>query len=175
MRVFIAYSLPKKFKEQLAGFQYRLQRRAISLKAYPTQNLHLTTAFLGEIPNETKNPLIKIVKTVNQKTKEMSLKTTSFSGFPRPERAGTLILKVGGQDIKKLKKARGFLQQLLKRGGFWVDQKSFVPHITLGRVKRPLNLEQLKVEAPGLKFSLDKMHVFKSTLTDSGPIYQQLS
>lgn len=175
MRVFIAYPLPEELSQKLVGFQYSLLRRSIPLKAYPAQNLHLTTAFLGEIPKETQGPLIKIINLVNRETKQLRLKTTSLSGFPTAARAGTLILKVSGQDIKKLKKARGMLQRLLKEHDFWTDQKAFVPHITLGRVSRPLDLKLLKINTPDISFVLKKMHLFKSVMTSPGPVYQQLS
>jgi 2'-5' RNA ligase len=175
MRAFIAYSLPKLFTQQLVGFQYRLQQQGIPLKPYPLANLHLTTAFLGDIPPETKNKLLKIVDSVNQQTKPLSLTTSSLSGFPRQQRAGTLILKISGPDIKKLKKAVGLLHAQLKKANFWLDQEPFLPHITLGRVKRPLNLAQKDLEAPKLKFQLKDMQLYQSHLTSEGPIYQLLS
>ncbi len=175
MRAFIGYSLPKLLTQQLAGFQYRLQRQGIPLKPYPLANLHLTAAFLGDIPPETKNKLLEIVDLVNQQTKPLSLKTTSLSGFPRKERAGTLVLKISGPDIKKLKKAVGLLKTQLKQANFWLDQKPFLPHITLGRVKRPLNLAQKDLKAPELKFQLKNMQLYQSHFTSEGPIYQLLS
>jgi 2'-5' RNA ligase len=175
MRAFIAYPLPKLLGQQLAGFQYRLQQQNIPLKPYPVANLHLTTAFLGDIPPETKNKLLQIVHSVNQETKPLNLATTNLSGFPRKERAGTLVLKISGPDVKKLKKAVGLLHTQLKQANFWLDQKPFLPHITLGRVKYPLNLTQNHLNAPKLKFQLKDMQLYQSHLTSEGPIYQLLS
>jgi 2'-5' RNA ligase len=62
---------------------------------------------------------------------------------------------------------------------FEKEKKGFRPHLTLGRLRRPGKLTELHDYIESYQFdpiglNLDRLVLFKSTLTPSGSIYERL-
>ena len=59
------------------------------------------------------------------------------------------------------------------------ESKGFKPHLTLGRIRKPQDLDRLvaRIESRPMepfRLALDRIVLFKSTLTPKGPIYERL-
>jgi len=92
----------------------------------------------------------------------------------------------GGDKLCNLAKA---LEENLSKAGFRSEEREFRPHITIGRVKeknvprqaRDKGVDKLKEKIKSIKDArfgealVDRIHIMKSTLTPSGPIYDVIS
>lgn len=72
------------------------------------------------------------------------------------------------------------MEDNLSNFGIMKEERKFSPHLTLGRVKNPLNPEEKnflvsrlaeKTDFSGLSFLVDTIQLIKSDLTGNGPIY----
>ena len=72
------------------------------------------------------------------------------------------------------------LERELAKLGIAKEERSFKPHITIGRVRSPANLKDLihAIQQVTLKDkteqTFEKIILYKSTLTPQGPIYEVL-
>ena len=61
MRTFIAIDLPKELKEKIFTYARRLAG-GINIKLVEKENLHLTLLFLGEMAEEEKERVMKVLR-----------------------------------------------------------------------------------------------------------------
>ena len=71
MRLFVAIQLSDEMKTSLTGMMHELKKAGVKGSFVPTNNLHLTLAFIGETKD---TPLVKdALKTVQYKSFRLSL------------------------------------------------------------------------------------------------------
>lgn len=132
------------------------------------RNLHLTYMFLGDIGE-------KQVKRVSEAVTSISLKkvVSGFSGitaFPGLSNPWVLVLLFGNPELITIYNR---ISDLLP--DFAADSKKFIPHLTIGRFgKRNIKPDISKLKVPDEKVIIDRVCLFKSTLTPSGPVYEEL-
>ena len=64
------------------------------------------------------------------------------------------------------------LEGKLRKASFKPEKKKFTSHLTLARVREPINGKNLNIPiADKLKLLVDRITVFHSELTTQGPIY----
>ena len=104
--------------------------------------------------------------------KEIIFELKNINAFPKLRYFRVLILELLNKD-KKIFELSKKINVCLKGIGL-ISDKSFRPHITLGRVKREhkINLSGLKTEiTPGIIFSANKFHLMKSIMKSYGSEY----
>jgi 2'-5' RNA ligase len=177
-RCFIALELPLPVQKHLGGIISQLKEAQADVKWVEPNNTHLTLKFLGEISPEQVQNSRKILFNQNGKFLSINCRTGQIGAFPSWSRPQVLWLglKNGVREITDI-------QQVLENGlaecGFTRDPKKFKPHLTLGRVRSPNNMDKLteKINALSLEdieFRFVGLSLIKSTLTQSGPVYQSL-
>ncbi len=175
MRGFIAYSLSEKFTQQLVVWQQQLQQRYVNFKPSARDNLHLTTAFLGDgIAKGQIQQIQTIINVVNSKQDKLQLETQNLSGFPLPKSIRSSHVKVAGSDDGLLRQQIQSLRFQLKQQQIWFDDRRFRPHVTLGRFQHKVDVNELDLSTSGQKFTVKNMVLIKSKLTKQGPVYNQL-
>ena len=169
MRAFIAIELPRGFADEVAGLARQLAPVAKG-RFSPRGNYHVTLAFLGEIGEAQARDAIAALDVACAGPASIELRSDGLGHFGRPSDA-TLWLGVSPTaDLADLcERVRGELAA----AGLPYDDKPFRPHITLARrAKLP------KGALPDLAFPLpdeaSRVTLFKSTLTQDGPIYKPL-
>jgi 2'-5' RNA ligase len=133
-------------------------------------------AFLGSLNPIDLAKAKASVTTFKSRHETMKLKLSKLFAFPEINRAKVIIAKISGRDIKKLHKLVGALRRDLKKRKLWYDQKPFVPHITLARTKRKINLHYFLKEQRQInqtQFELRQLHLYCSR-TGTGSSYQKL-
>ena len=153
MRAFIADDLPEDIKEIV----YKRTPKFYGIKYVKKQNLHITLKFLGDVDDNKINFYKKILDSTN--LNEIQVRLTNFGFFPSKNFIKVVWVGVEG-DFSVVNK---------------LDVKDFVPHITVGRVKRKLEKEEIekfeKVKFDN-EFEIRYLTIYKSTLTSTGPIYE---
>lgn len=169
MRLFIAVLLSDSALAALARAQGQIKAAGGQGRFTPPQNLHLTLAFLGEC--ESAQPA------------GQAIEATAFAPFPlelgelgRFKRPEGDILYAGLKPCDALQVLHRELSANLRRAGFALDSRPYAPHLTLARKLRwppgiPLPApdwgDAARFEAPGLS-------LMRSTLTPTGPVYEEL-
>lgn len=180
MRAFIAVTLPKEIKKSLKHLQCQLQVSTAGIKWVEPENIHLTLKFLGEVEEKKIVKLKGILEEALKDKTEFLISLSSLgvfpdSGFPR-------IIWIGiNRNNDKVKLIAEELENKTAQIGVIKGKKAFSAHITLGRIKLNLDrenligqLKKLEHDLPReeLEFLVNKITLFKSTLTAQGPIYE---
>ena len=182
LRTFIAVSLSGEIRDCLSRLQDILKTSNADVKWVKKDNIHLTLKFLGEIENKKIDEIIKAIDSLSNSISAFQLEISSIGAFPKKEapRVIWVGLSQGDSETKQIAKE---LENAISKLGIPGESRPFSSHITLGRVRSALNRKQLieqlnylegnfPKERPTCK--IDKITLFKSTLTPLGPIYEVL-
>jgi 2'-5' RNA ligase len=182
MRTFIAIPLPKETKDLLSGLQNQLKSCGADVKWVQPQNIHLTLKFLGEINEEELNKISLILEEIANKISVLTVSIDSIGAFPRIN-SPRIIWTGLGQGDNEIKILAKELEERLNEIGIPKEEKPFSSHITLGRMRSGLKIDKLisglkeltlPQQTQGRKFPVQKIALFKSTLTPKGPVYEIL-
>lgn len=175
MRAFISLELPEKVKKEISQIQNQLQKVGVQARWVKPEIAHLTLAFLGSITPNKIEVTEKILEEVAGEIKPAKLKLAKLGFFPSAEKARIIFIDLSGE-LGKLSMLSLKIRKRLKKEEVWFDKKPFVAHATLGRVKKRQNLAYLidGVKMERVEFVASKVCLNKSTLTETGPVYQEL-
>ena len=126
MRLFIAINFDKKTKENILAVQRRLKTYGKG-NFTREENLHLTLAFLGEIPEE-RLPDIKVAME-SVTIPKMHLEFSDIGCF----RNESELWWIGIKENEALTKLQKDLSIALREKGFSLESRKYKPHITLAR------------------------------------------
>jgi len=165
MRAFISIDLPKEAKEKVKEIQDKLPE--FSGKKTEIENLHLTLKFLGEVDEE----VIEKVKERLREIKFNSFETEIDSiGIFSEKFIRIVWLHLSNCDNLQ-KEIDNNLADLFAK------ENRFMSHMTIARIKNIKDkksfLEEIrKIKFEKISFEVDRFLLKKSTLTESGPIYE---
>ncbi len=173
----MAVEVPFGITDKILKVQKQLEQADAQVKFVEGENLHFTVKFFGDITPEQAQQITHITehRLENQHAFPMYVKGTGV--FPNLERARVLWL--GVENPERFSQLQETLDQNWVRMGFR-KERSYTPHITIGRVKGPRNRNALidkikeleKVEIGPL--NVEKLVLKKSDLTPVGPMYTDL-
>ena len=134
-RLFIAINLPENLKEKLIKFQQKFKE--LPAKWVKKENLHLTLVFLGYLKEFHLEKVKEIVKSTAKDFSPFSvfLKKVCF-GPPKisPPRLVWVELEKNENLENLVKKLQNQLKE--NKVPFLVEEREFLPHITLARIKK---------------------------------------
>jgi len=139
MRLFIAIDIPEDVKAALDSFQKRLRSTA-KITWSPVANLHITTKFIGEIPEERFDE-IKAALAGVPAAGSIAIQVKGIGWFPNERRPRVFWAGVdGGEPLRELAKAT---ERALLPLGVAADERPYAPHLTLARIRESVPLEPL--------------------------------
>jgi len=135
--------------------------------------------FFGNIDEEACHEIMDAVGEAVVEVKPFSLAVKGLGAFPnmRNPRVIWLAVEDGGGVLKPL---QGAVEERLQEIGYPREERTFRPHLTLGRVRsgkgRPGLLQRMenRLEADLGEFRVERLVLFKSDLRPTGPIYTEL-
>jgi len=178
LRTFIAVELPGDIRRGLMKLQRELEEiEGLSARWVRTEAMHLTLKFLGDIRREDVLEVGRFMRESVKGIEPFTLGGEGLGSFPTKGRPRILWVGVTGA-VEKL----GMIAERLEHGardvGAKVEERRFVPHLTLGRVqKSPMNFgERLaRMEKPVLgTFQAVGLTLFMSELSPDGSHYTAL-
>lgn len=175
MRVFIAVEIPSGVREQIVKIMARLQRSGADVKWVEDINLHFTLKFLGEIDEQKVGILEKELSRTVADIKSFGIEIKGLGSFERVVWVGSGVGAEGLKDLAKKIENLTVGMKIAKR-----EEREFVPHIAIGRIRGHKNLKNLQAEIEKVKssefggFEVESLVVMKSTLTPRGPIYERI-
>jgi len=128
MRLFIAVNFPDEVKSTIVEINNSLKDAALYGNFSSIDNLHLTLVFLGEC-DVLQTEAIKEAMD-NTTFPEFSLALDKAGYFKRD---GGNIYWIGLKESNSLSRLQADLSENLKQKGFIIENRKFVPHITIGR------------------------------------------
>ena len=147
------------------------------VKPVESHNFHFTLIFLGEINDGDDIDKIKEMMQKGLSFEPFTITYTGIGAFPNPAYARVIWVGVDSDGAQKLTSLANDVVSTMFQLGFKAD-KPFSAHMTLLRAKgRPLSVRNISSKYHGRTFGsdrIDKVHLKKSELTPSGPIYSNV-
>lgn len=178
MRLFIA--IPVKNLVEIRSLQelVKAQIKYSRVKWVEPENFHLTLKFIGETQKFYTNSINMIISEINEKYTLPNIKLTCIGYFGSRNRISTLVLKADKEN--NLLKLQNELEVRLEDLGFEKSKHEYTPHLTLGRIKQYNpgdNFKEIcnKIPFENIFFNIENPVLYKSTLTEKGPVYERLS
>lgn len=177
-RLFVAIRVEpdQKFTTTYAAFRQPLVLDHI--KWVEPQNMHLTLKFLGKTPDEQLPQLHAALLEVASRHTDFDLnftKTGIFGSSYHPR-----VIWLGDETSQPIRLLGEDLLNTLDLAGFARDRQNFVPHLTLGRIKKVNSKKhfQKTIDEFRTAFSLHvhptNFILFQSILTPRGPEYHAI-
>lgn len=178
-RAFVAISIDEMTREALHRQQSRLQRQGCRLNWVRPENIHLSLAFLGEIPATMVDQLSISFDLVGASVPPFSFAIEGVGCFGVPGRPRVFWADIPNPP-KELVRLEGMIKVALADNSLVVDNRLFKPHITLARVRDRTEgaaltsvLRSVK-RVPYGSVSADRFLFMQSTLTARGATYTVL-
>lgn len=140
MRLFIAINLNDDFKIKLTSMQDDLRSQHVGGNYTPTDNLHITLAFIGEYPDP--DDVMDALAGIDFEPFDIML--DGFGNFGDLFWAGLAKSEALSSLVKKIR-------HTLADAGIPYDRKKFEPHITLLRKARYNKFPELKTRNTSMK------------------------
>jgi 2'-5' RNA ligase len=176
IRTFIAVPIEaspsiRKVLRQLAGY-------GKGVRALDPDHLHVTLKFLGDTPWTSIAEIGALLDDVVRSFEPAESQLQSLGAFPDESRPR--IIWTGMSTAGPLTEIASQLNERLGHIGFPREQRAFVPHVTLARIKTrpPDQLQELLLEHASTNFGgflIDHVILYQSELGRGGPKYTPLS
>jgi 2'-5' RNA ligase len=171
MRLFIAIELPDDVKRELGGLWMDIP----GVRRVPTEQIHLTLAFLGEVEESAAERLAGELSRIQLPGFHLC-----FSGpgcFP--DRRRPRVLWIGLEPHLRLRRLASGVHEAVLACGIPQEERPFSPHITLARLSLPpprmvdAYLDRNKtLNLP--PFPVHEFTLFRSRLTPQGALHTPL-
>lgn len=179
MRAFLAIEIEEHVKNNIKRTQDILRESQTSkIKYVETENIHLTLKFFGDINTKKQEEIDNIITESIKSYEEYILKIVNMGTFPKSNNPRVIWVGIKdktGNTVNIIKELDNKFSEI----GF-KKEKSYQPHITIGRVKHITNREKLsdllkekRREYYG-KMTVKSIKLKSSTLTPDGPIYETI-
>ncbi|WP_457637493.1 RNA 2',3'-cyclic phosphodiesterase [Oceanithermus sp.] len=164
MRLFFGIFPPRRVQQALAESQSQLRG---NWKPVRLEQLHLTLAFLGEVPAEKLDEVVAAGEAAAASSPPFGARVRGTGFFPAQGRPRVWFARVEGEGLEPL---AGELRNRL--GPLLGDDKPFKAHITLARRKGPA--PRVGPVVFDLEFPVGSFSLVRSTLKRGGPVYEPL-
>lgn len=178
MRLFVGLDLPESVQLNLEKLVAAL-RPAAKLRWSPVGNLHITTKFIGEWPEERLEEMKTALGNVRG-IAPFSIAIRGLGWFPNPHRPRVFWAAVrAGEQLAQLAAATEDAAFSL---GVAKETRAFAPHLTLARIPDPaVDLAALRRRVASLptddfgSFDTTAFHLYLSKMGPGGSVYTKLA
>jgi len=172
MRLFTGLELPDEIVRNLNELLDRL-RPAARIHWSPAENLHITTKFIGEWPDQRLDELNTALESVGPRDPiQVHIRRVGF--FPNPHAPRVFWCGIEAPGLEALAADTDRATASL---GIAREDRPFSPHLTLARIKERLNLQPLREAIAGLPalefggFAAGSFFLYQSQLRPGGSVY----
>lgn len=182
-RLFLALTLPERLQDRLGEEIDRLRLSGAAVAWVAPRKLHLTLRFLGEMDPGRLLTLDPLIREACAGTGALRLLARGLGAFPDASRPRVVWCGVEGEDpdvAERLQDLHRRIERAARSEGFRPEKGGFEPHVTLGRVKSPLNVSSLlermgpAVRREFGRFEATKLVLLESHLRASGSSYEEV-
>ena len=177
MRLFTAIDLPDEVLTNLERL-LRILKPSASIKWSPPDNMHVTTKFIGEWPEERLQELEAVLGAMRSFA-PIPIHVRNLGFFPNPHAPRVFWAGVDAPpDLAVLARET---DEALGTLGVDPEKRAFSPHLTLARIKEPVPLQRLRATIAGLdsldfgRFVADRFFLYLSRMLPRGSVYTKLA
>ena len=173
--VFLAVDLTDQERHALSGaLADASPGRTVPGKRPPPRNWHITLRFIGECSDADADRIIHEVAQDLFVTPGRVF-ASGLGAFPRTSKASVLYVAIDDRD-DILDHLAGVCETAVRDVGLEPEERPFVPHLTISRLRPPRDLRHLieSFDSFRLPLTVDAITMFRSTPTRSGIIYTPL-
>lgn len=179
MRLFTGIAIPPDITAKLERLIHHLRPHA-QLRWSPAYNLHITTKFIGEWPEQRLTDLKQTLSEVPAPAEPLTLDINGLGWYPNPHvpRIFFAAVKAPAALAALASDTQSLLHERLEIA---LDQKTFSPHLTLARVPHTVPLTKLQATIAELSsvefgaFTPQHFHLYLSEPGPAGSIYTRLA
>jgi RNA 2',3'-cyclic 3'-phosphodiesterase len=183
MRAFIAINLPPEIQECVGQISNEVKGKLENLPVrwVPVENVHLTLKFLGDVSLKNLEVLTEIISQAVSGYQVFDISVGGLGAYPNIHKPR--VIWIGLECPSELTALQHSLEVETSRLGYAREERSFSPHLTLGRVSRNANSHQIrkissilsdyKVGFLGVA-DVDGVHLLKSELKPGGAVYTNI-
>ena len=166
-RLFVAIRPPERIRALLLGTMGGIS----GARWQSDDQIHLSLRFIGEVDRHRAEDAGAALAGIHHPRFEVAI--NGIGAFERRGQPETVWAGVAPHEpLKALHKK---VDQAMARVGIEPDQRAYLPHITLARLKRSSGSVRNLLEASGglrsEPFSVDQFALFESQLTPEGAVY----
>jgi 2'-5' RNA ligase len=180
LRLFAAVNFSDPVRRSLARVAARLAKAGLPVRWTSEEAFHLTLRWLGDREDDDRAVVTAILYEVAAGFEPFEAGFGAVGAFPSPRRPRVIWIAVeGGTRLRLLRDA---LEQRLARDGFGRDERSFHPHVTLGRVRRDSQAADFRPFVSlsadigvGASFPVSSVDLMRSHLHRNGARYERLA
>lgn len=179
-RLFVALDIPDEVRDLIRDSTAEIRDNLSLARWVSPENLHLTLKFIGEFDARDIRRLEREMLSVARKADPFVASLGGCGAFPGAGKARVLWVGMDKGEVEAAALARK-LDAGLGRVGVKREERPFRGHLTLARMRRPVDctalLERLEDRMRGLKdldFRVCEFTLYRSILGPQGPRYQPL-
>lgn len=183
IRAFIAIDLSEEIQhcldEVIRDYQTQLPNAPIRWVA--ASNIHLTLKFLGDVSLSNLNILTDMIQAEISTHHQFDISVGGSGAFPNVHHPR--VIWVGVEAPTELNAIQNGIEARTGRMGYSREERAFSPHLTLGRVSRNANSQDIKAISTALESNrvgflgvtcVEEVHLYRSDLTPAGAVYTQI-
>lgn len=177
LRLFTGIDVPYEMRRNLE-LLLQLLKPAADIQWSPLTNLHVTTKFIGDWPEDRLEELKESLELI-PRPGSLNIAIRGLGWFPNPHHPRVFF--VGLQAPPALAALAADTETACEGAGIPREDREFKPHLTLARIKRPTDLRKLQQTIAGLPsvdfgaFTAEQFHLYRSELRPGGSIYTKLA
>jgi len=179
VRLFLAANLDAALRTRLYDAAAVLRDAAPGVSWVAPDRLHTTLKFLGEQDASVVPNIARAVATLGDTHDACNVRLHGYGAFPNFRRPK--VVWIGGEPAEPLAAIAKAIDDACTALGLPREERLFRAHVTLGRVKRPLDRrEALRLESTALArheqfpWHVGSVEIMQSVLGRSGPTYTVL-
>lgn len=179
IRSFVAIELPNEIKSKIESYISELRKFAPKLKWVKKESLHITFKFLGnQSPQKIENVIASLLS-LGQKCQSFKISIKNTGAFPNQKKPRVIWLGIEAIPEELFFQAHAWIENQLEKTGFEKEQRKFSPHLTIARIKFPIDLSDLwefiehKPFTEQL-FKVNEIVLMRSILKPTGAEYRQI-
>lgn len=174
LRLFVGVGLPDRVLMEAAEGTTSLRARYPDARWVPVESLHVTLAFLGPVAKARRPWIEDRLREVAGTTDAFPTAITGVGAFPSMAGARVLWLGLDDPEHRCAELARSMQEALSPT--FPKESRPFIPHITVARSPRSLDVREPGDASPsGERFDVDRISLFRSHLGRPEPRYEELA
>lgn len=183
IRAFIAIELTAEIQKHLDEITsaFRRQLGSVPVRWVPAGNIHLTLKFLGDVSVANIKVLTDIMKTEVAGHRPFEVSVGGAGAFPNNHRPR--VIWVGVEAPSELGLIQSGVEAAMARLGYPREDRAFSPHLTLGRVSRNADSNDIHAISKALESNkvgflgatcVREICLFRSDLQPSGAVYTKI-
>jgi len=173
LRIFIAALIPQEIKFEIKKYVDEIKPNWEGVKWESHEKLHVTLKFLGEVEESKVEEIANALRSPLRVYSPFEMVISRFGGFPNLKNPRVLFIALS--ENEGLLKLYNEVEEKLEALGFKREARSFLPHITVGRIKGRSRLKGPLPVPRHVSFFISEVAIMKSVLGPEGSRYGTFS